>query len=98
MNLQQLKQKNPSLYAELIKAGVTNERAHAVSLLTGKERTPAEKFAIKCIKNGTPLTETIKARHLSIQINSHVLEAKRLRDSEQVVQIMENRRRGIIND
>ncbi len=91
MTLQDIKQHNPSLYAECIAIGINQERERVLPLIDGKARTPSEIFAVQCIKDGSAVTETIKAKHLVIQLEAHSLELKKKQDSEKVVSLVEKR-------
>lgn len=65
-----LKRNYPSLYAECVAQGVERERERLLAALLPPSRHAGERFAHECIRNGSPITETVKAHYLILAIEA----------------------------
>ena len=76
MNLEQLKNEHPSIYAEFlaqgmaqgIEQGVKQERARICSALPNTSTHPRERYMLKNIREGKPLGNLEIANYLAMQI------------------------------
>ena len=93
MNLQELKEQNPGLYETCVNEGIQKERERCLSLLPEHVASAMSKYAIKCIKDGSPFGDLQKTNYMALQ-----LEANRKHQfNEKVVSLVE-KRLGIDNE
>jgi len=70
LTLEQLKKSNPRLYSQCIDVGVQKERERCMSLLPSHTSNAASRYAIKCIRNGSPLGCREQANYLCMQMGA----------------------------
>lgn len=75
MDLQELMAKHPELYATVLELGVKRERDRVTAHLVMGEGAGALAVAVKAIKSGDCLTETLKAEYLMAAVNKGELSA-----------------------
>lgn len=89
LTLEELKLQNPALYAQCMQAGVaegiTQERKRIIALLPRNVTNAISKYAIQCVKDGSPMGDMQKARYWSMQINAQRRTRKQAVDAEYVV-------------
>ncbi len=100
LTLEELKQQNPALYAQCMTAGVAEgiekERVRCISHLPKHVTGTVAKYAIQCVKDGSPMGDMQKARYWSMQINAQRRTRKQAADAEFVVAGIE-KRFGVVN-
>lgn len=100
LTLEELKQQNPALYAQCMTAGVAEgvaqERKRIIALLPRHVTNAISKYAIQCVKDGSPMGDMQKAKYWSMQINAQRRTRKQAADAEFVVAGIE-KRFGVVN-
>ena len=95
LTLEELKQQNPALYAQCMTAGVAEgvqqERERIVALLPHHVTNAISKYAIQCVKDGSPMGNMQKAGYWSMHINAQRRTRKQAADAEYVVAGIERR-------
>jgi len=69
MDLNQLKQEHPAVFAEAVALGETKERDRVTAHITMGNASGDMDFAVKCIEDGTELTASVQAKHLAAGLN-----------------------------
>lgn len=87
MTLDELKQSYPGLYVECIALGVNRERERILTTLPASGNSARERFALECVRDGSAMTETAKARYLVMTMEA----ARKDNASAQVVAAIEKR-------
>ena len=100
MNISELKKNHPSLYAQCLQIGVAEcvkkEREKIVALFPKHTNDPIAKYAIQCVKDGSPMGNIQKATYWSMQIAAQRRTRKQAADAEFVVAGIE-KRFGVVN-
>lgn len=86
-DLAAFKQAHPGLYADCVSEGVERERARILATLPPLSANSRERFALECIRDGSPMTETIKANYLILLIEA----ARRDQASAEVFSVIHQR-------
>lgn len=87
LTLSELQQSYPGLYAECVAQGIQRERERILAALPAPSGNARERFARECIRNGSPMTETVKANYLTLTMEA----ARKDNASAQVVAAIEKR-------
>lgn len=97
LTLENLRTNNPDLYAQCVNQGfedgVKQERARCISKLPTYVNDKAAKYAIQCVKDGSQMGNSQKAKYMCIQLNA----CRKENESEQVVSFLE-RKFGAVDD
>lgn len=75
MDLATLKASHPALYAQVIEQGQTAERDRVAAHLTYGESMGAMDIASKAIKEGTAITEALRAEYMTAGMNKQSIDA-----------------------
>jgi len=86
-SLADLKQACPGLYAECVALGVQRERQRILATLPARPTNPRERFAYDCIRDGSPLSETAKAKYFAMTMEA----ARKERANAQILAAIERR-------
>lgn len=73
--IEQLRQEHPSLFAKAMQLGVDEERDRVCAHLTYGAGAKAMDVAVKAIKDGSPMTETLRAEYMVAGRNAADLSA-----------------------
>lgn len=90
LTLDELKKSNPGLYAQCIQEGVEQERKRCISHLPKHHiRDASTRYAIQCVKDGSPIGDKQKAKYMAMQLNVHRRERQKEKENKAVADIVE---------
>lgn len=90
LTLEDLKKSNPGLFAQCVQEGVEQERKRCVSHLPKHHiKDASARYAIQCVKDGSPIGDKQKANYMAMQMNAHRRERQKQKGSEAVVSMVE---------
>lgn len=76
MDLNKLRAEHPAVYAEAVQIGATGERDRVTAHMIMGEASGAMTIAAKAVKDGSPMTETLRAEYTVAGMNRNDVEAR----------------------